>query len=126
MCILIIRFWPCGHESCTSTDQCMTAMTTPGMTPFTCFHATKHRTESKSNSDVPCPHCIAQNRKLSLDLMAHDNTSIRSASVASQYSAKERRDSSMTAHVPHKPADKETKADDRAASPLRMTTRPTS
>ncbi|CAK1359956.1 hypothetical protein CB0940_06074 [Cercospora beticola] len=105
MCILIIRSWPCGHESCTSTDQCMTAMTTPGMTSFTCFHATKHRTESKSNNDVPCPHCIAQNRKLSLDLLAHDTTSIRSGSVASQYSAKERRDST---------------------SPTRMTTRPTS
>lgn len=94
MCILILRSWPtCGHSNITSTDQCMTAMTTPGMTPHQCHHATIHRfTFSISGpnnnpttttaattaadddaEDWPCPVCIEENRRLSLDLLRFEH-----------------------------------------------------
>lgn len=96
MCILILRSWPtCGHSNITSTDQCMTAMTTPGMTPHQCHHATIHRftfsisspnhtstTTAAADSaaaadddaeDWPCPVCIEENRRLSLDLLRFED-----------------------------------------------------
>ncbi|KAL9529869.1 hypothetical protein SMMN14_06391 [Sphaerulina musiva] len=93
MCILILRSWPtCGHSNITSTDQCMTAMTTPGMTPHQCHHATIHRftfsISSPNNNttaaaattaaaedaeDWPCPVCIEENRRLSLDLLRFEH-----------------------------------------------------
>lgn len=91
MCILILRSWPtCGHSNITSTDQCMTAMTTPGMTPHQCHHATIHRftfsLSSPNNNpnttsaaddaeDWPCPVCIEENRRLSLDLLRFERES---------------------------------------------------
>lgn len=87
MCILILRSWPtCGHSNITSTDQCMTAMTTPGMTPHQCHHATIHRftfsisgpnnkTVDEDAEDWPCPVCIEENRRLSLDLLRFEHES---------------------------------------------------
>lgn len=91
MCILILRSWPtCGHSNITSTDQCMTAMTTPGMTPHQCHHATIHRftfsisgpnhntstaadAAAEDAEDWPCPVCIEENRRLSLDLLRFEH-----------------------------------------------------
>lgn len=94
MCILILRSWPtCGHSNITSTDQCMTAMTTPGMTPHQCHHATIHRftfslsspnknptaaaatttAAAEDAEDWPCPVCIEENRRLSLDLLRFED-----------------------------------------------------